>query len=108
MRTQGTSVDQFPLLISAHQGNVLISDGEGRVRALLCDFGLAKIEEADPSGFTTSSWNRAGSPRYMSPELCETPSRTEASDMWAWGCILLEVSPYHPWLDRHQVHLIGR
>jgi hypothetical protein len=37
-----------------------------------------------------------GSYRYLSPELCnppddEVPERTLESDVWAWGCLLLEV-----------------
>jgi hypothetical protein len=35
-------------------------------------------------------------PHYLSPELCNPPDRTTAqrmlqSDVWAWGCLLLEV-----------------
>lgn len=59
--------------------------------ALLCDFGLAKIKQADPSGLTTSTFDQKGSPRYMSPELCNGQNRRSQSDMWAWACVLLEV-----------------
>jgi serine/threonine protein kinase len=73
---------------------VLISDNGD---ACLCDFGLSRIikSEAGPSGFTTS--NFAGSIRYMSPELLNSeeeealPLVTAASDVYALGCVGLEV-----------------
>lgn len=62
-------------------------------RAMLCDFGLAKIVEDVPSGLTTSSLP-LGTPAYMSPELLNVldASHTANSDVWSWGCLLLVVS----------------
>ena len=60
--------------------------------AMLCDFGLSKLIAEDPSGLTTTK-SIKGSTRYLSPELVleEDPQHTLESDVWAWGCLLLEV-----------------
>lgn len=71
------------------QGNVLINDN---LRAVLCDFGLSTILQDEPSGLTTTK-SIKGSTRYMSPELLdEDASLSLMSDIWAWGCLLFEVS----------------
>ncbi|KAG8901562.1 hypothetical protein FRC00_006298 [Tulasnella sp. 408] len=45
----------------------------------------------DDCGLTTSKGLK-GSTRYLSPELIKDESpRTLASDVWAWGCLLLEI-----------------
>ena len=62
---------------------------------MLCDFGLARILEALPSGLTTKS-SQVGTLRYMSPELLSGASKvTCESDVWAWACLLLEVCYCH-------------
>lgn len=60
---------------------------------MLCDFGLARVLEEVPSGLTTSKVT-LGTPRYASPELVmeDDPLRDLPSDVWAWGCLVLEVS----------------
>ncbi|KAG8899006.1 hypothetical protein FRB99_006973, partial [Tulasnella sp. 403] len=74
--------------------NVLIN---AERRAVLCDFGLAKSMESMPSGLTTSTFNQAGSLAYESPELLlGTSLRSLESDVWAWGCLLQEVSAVDP------------
>jgi len=73
--------------------NVLIYIVDGKPKAQLCDFGLAKIAENSPSGLTTSSFAGKGTPRYLSPELlCDVPRRCALSDVWAWGCLFLEIT----------------
>jgi len=58
---------------------------------MLIDFGLAKVIEDGPSGLTTSTGFR-GSTRWMAPELIEESSQTTpATDIWALGCLLLEI-----------------
>ncbi|KAG8899557.1 hypothetical protein FRC01_010471 [Tulasnella sp. 417] len=49
------------------QENVLIND---LVQAVLCDFGLARLADGQPSGLTTTKTIK-GSIRYMSPELLD-------------------------------------
>ncbi|KAG8989973.1 hypothetical protein FRB94_013836 [Tulasnella sp. JGI-2019a] len=69
--------------------NVLMSNER---RAILCDFGLAVAADEVQSGLTTSRGFK-GSIRYCSPELVmeEEARRSPASDMWAWGCLVLEI-----------------
>ncbi|KIO17969.1 hypothetical protein M407DRAFT_84447, partial [Tulasnella calospora MUT 4182] len=68
--------------------NVLINDQEV---ALLSDFGLARAMEDKPTGLSTSHGFK-GTIRYCSPEVLHGSSREPESDMWAWGCLVLEVS----------------
>ncbi|KAG8984882.1 hypothetical protein FRB93_006179 [Tulasnella sp. JGI-2019a] len=67
--------------------NVLV---DHRGQALLCDFGLAKLVEDGHSGLSTSS-NFHGSVRWCSPELFHDSPRSLASDIWAFGCVVIEV-----------------
>lgn len=86
------------------QENTLIDDYGN---AQLCDFGLARILDDEPSGLTTTktaSWSL----RYAAPELIknDVTSHTRETDMWAWGCLLLVVScPEVPVLPLN--HLAG-
>ncbi|KAJ6540839.1 kinase-like domain-containing protein [Mycena vulgaris] len=76
--------------------NILISD---KGSACLSDFGLAtSISDADSATGLTSSSNRAGSIRWFAPELIsptdfghEKFTRTPASDVYAYGCVCLEL-----------------
>jgi len=68
--------------------NVLVDD-EGNPR--IGDFGLATVPEEADSGLTTTSEND-GALRWASPELIRTKKRTKMSDVWAFGCTLIEVS----------------
>ncbi|KAG9024280.1 hypothetical protein FRB95_011724 [Tulasnella sp. JGI-2019a] len=69
--------------------NVLVGDER---QALLCDFGLTLAADEVPTGLTTSKGFK-GSVRYCSPEVVmhEEARRTVFSDMWAWGCLLVEI-----------------
>ncbi|KIO17521.1 hypothetical protein M407DRAFT_84920, partial [Tulasnella calospora MUT 4182] len=79
--------------------NILISH---QVTAVLADFGLALLVDQH-SGLTTNSTGKVcGTIRYMSPELFpfdeegekEEPEQvfqTLNSDIWAFGCVVLEV-----------------
>ncbi|KAG8898744.1 hypothetical protein FRB99_007191, partial [Tulasnella sp. 403] len=88
--------------------NILIS---GTGRAMLCDFGLSKAEKGHPSGFSTSDFTHAGTLRYQSPELLEQDTlRSLESDIWAWGCLALELTtgqaPYSDVLN--DAAIVGR
>ncbi|KAG9016034.1 hypothetical protein FRB90_003758 [Tulasnella sp. 427] len=68
--------------------NVLITD---QIVAVLCDFGLARLDDETSSGLTTTKTIK-GSARYMSPELLDEGGyHTLQSDMWAYGCLVLQV-----------------
>ncbi|KAG8874939.1 hypothetical protein FRB97_005515 [Tulasnella sp. 331] len=68
--------------------NVLVNDvGD----AMLCDFGLTKVLGAEPSGLTTDDGNFKGAVRWTSPEVLEGEDKSLSSDVWSWGCLLLEI-----------------
>lgn len=76
-------------------GNVMIGT-DGRVRVL--DFGMA-LAVTDGSvndlGSGTSSpepWLFGGTPAYMAPELWMAQMPTEATDVWALGVVLAELT----------------
>ncbi|KAG9035044.1 hypothetical protein FRB95_012192 [Tulasnella sp. JGI-2019a] len=65
--------------------NILVNrQGE----AMLCDFGLAKSKFR--SGLETLN-TFAGSVPFCSPELFHDVDRSPASDMWAMGCLVVEI-----------------
>ncbi|KAG8923379.1 hypothetical protein FRC02_011172 [Tulasnella sp. 418] len=70
--------------------NVLV-DVEGRAR--LCDFGMSGfIDEAIRiTGFTTTNAHMGGTDRFMCPELLEDEPKSTATDVWALGCLILQI-----------------
>lgn len=84
-----------PDAIVPHKENTLVNDAGD---AMLCDFGLARILEDVPSGLTTTSAPGC-TLRYAAPELVAGDGSVHslASDVWAWGCLLLVVSPGCPY-----------
>lgn len=64
--------------------NTLVSSDH---RALLCDFGLAKMVDTQ----TSSSLAGAGSLRWQAPELFDGTPRTVMSDIYALGVTIAEV-----------------
>ncbi|KAG9030421.1 Phosphatidylinositol (PI) 3-kinase [Tulasnella sp. UAMH 9824] len=86
--------------------NVLVNDNG---RALLSDFGLAQAMEDGPTGLSTSSGFQ-GTFRYCSPEVLQGTSPNLQSDIWAWGCLALEIItdklPYCEYQSDPQVLLL--
>ncbi|KAG8900387.1 hypothetical protein FRB99_006095, partial [Tulasnella sp. 403] len=72
--------------------NVLINN-EGD--AMLCDFGLSKLLQDVPSGFTTTT-RQKGTTRWMAPEqFGEHAVYTTQSDIYAFGCLVIGmISPF--------------
>ena len=66
--------------------------------AQLCDFGLVRlIHDQMATGLTTTTAH-TGTARYLSLELVETEegtTPTTASDIWALGCVGMEVRSYY-------------
>lgn len=66
--------------------------------AQLCDFGLVRlIHDQMATGLTTTT-GHTGTARYLSLELVDGDDGTipsPASDIWALGCVGLEVSSLH-------------
>ncbi|KZT27470.1 kinase-like protein [Neolentinus lepideus HHB14362 ss-1] len=80
-------------------GNIFIDDG-GHVR--LADFGLTRLADQTRSSTTTSP--KSGSTRWMAPELhfywMSSPQavfqRTFSSDIYAYGCVCIELFTGEP------------
>ncbi|KAG8952584.1 TOM (translocase of outer membrane) complex component [Tulasnella sp. 419] len=70
--------------------NVLV-DSENH--ASLCDFGMSQLlDEAEQIvGLTTSTAGTGGTTRFMSSDLFEGQPKSKASDMWALGCLILQI-----------------
>ncbi|KAB5590968.1 Serine/threonine-protein kinase mos [Ceratobasidium theobromae] len=85
--------------------NILVTEDE---RAMICDFGRSRLPHDQPRGETRSSPFGA-TLRYMSPELFISAAvkPTPASDMWAYGCVALEIlcriQPYHEIVNDYEV-----
>ncbi|KAJ7697232.1 kinase-like domain-containing protein [Mycena rosella] len=82
------------------RGSNILVDDDGH--ACLTDFGLTVLSDAT----TTQTPNGAGSVAWMAPEMLNptafglpNPARTAASDIYAFGCVCLELftgfPPFH-------------
>ncbi|KAG8945859.1 hypothetical protein FRC04_012219 [Tulasnella sp. 424] len=61
--------------------------------AKIVDFGLAKVIEDGVDNKITTSIRQKGRYEYMAPELLlQTPPRLKASDVYAFGLLILEVA----------------
>ncbi|KZV93908.1 kinase-like protein, partial [Exidia glandulosa HHB12029] len=71
-------------------GNVLVSD-DGVAR--LSDFGLSAVLYRQYSAGRMDVQTEGGTCRWMAPELFveDRPRQTVASDIWACGCLVIEV-----------------
>ncbi|KAG8962470.1 hypothetical protein FRC03_004215 [Tulasnella sp. 419] len=69
--------------------NILIDDNGC---ALICDFGMSKfIDDAlHITGFTTTAAG-GGSARFLCPELLNDGEKTTMTDIWAFGCVVIQV-----------------
>jgi len=56
------------------------------------DFGIAKVLSCTMACARTV----AGTPYYLSPEVCQEKPYTWPSDIWAMGCITYELCALHP------------
>lgn len=78
-----------------------------RATAVLCDFGLAKALEEIPSPLVTADNPPKGTANYMSPELlAQEGVHTLQSDIWAWGCVLMEVSRPFPSISTGSTYFV--
>lgn len=77
------------------QNIFLAAGGDGTVKPILLDFGLAKLTASEGVAAQTSALTREsqrlGTPHYMAPEQLYGESDIDArTDMWAIGAILFE------------------
>lgn len=69
-------------------GNIMLLDG----RAVITDFGLARISASPAAGgVTTSAAVAIGTPAYMAPEQMEGAASTPAVDIYALGVVIYEM-----------------
>ncbi|CAF3341693.1 unnamed protein product [Rotaria socialis] len=74
--------------------------------AVICDFGLARTI-ADSAAVTAET--ARGTAMWFAPELCRNrpEKRSFQSDVWAFGCVLLEVlSKKLPWEDDYDNNMM--
>jgi tetratricopeptide (TPR) repeat protein len=72
--------------------NVMLEPGDGGVRAVVTDFGLARGAQGGESGATlTVAGAVMGSPAYMAPEQVEGERITAAVDVYALGVVMFEM-----------------
>jgi hypothetical protein len=72
-------------------GNVLI---DVRGNALVTDFGIAKVADAD--NVLTRTGMLVGTPAYMSPEQCSSGAVSGASDQYALGTVAYQMLTGQP------------
>jgi serine/threonine protein kinase len=77
--------------------NLLLTRGdEGEDYVRVVDFGIAKMQDQDPSGKLTRTGQIFGSPLYMSPEQCEGLTADARSDIYSLGCVAYELITGRP------------
>jgi tRNA A-37 threonylcarbamoyl transferase component Bud32/TolB-like protein len=75
-------------------GNVILAPAQGRLRAVVTDFGqarLARSEDGSSAGVTIAG-STVGSPAYMAPEQLLGHEVTAAADIYALGVVLFEMA----------------
>jgi eukaryotic-like serine/threonine-protein kinase len=70
-------------------GNIVLVEGQGTLRAVITDFGLAQnlVQPTASEGVL----NGLGTPGYMAPEQFATGELTIATDVYALGLVTLEI-----------------
>jgi non-specific serine/threonine protein kinase len=84
--------------------NILLSGG----RAMVSDFGLARIIESSAATRGTPSSARLGTPLYMSPEQAtDAPHVDGRADQYSLACVLYEMLVGAPPFDRAQFEALA-
>jgi serine/threonine protein kinase len=73
--------------------NVMLVEGRGSLRAVVTDFGLARLESGseDQQGLALTAAGVVGTPAYLAPEQVEGKEVTPAVDIYAFGIVLYEM-----------------
>ena len=69
---------------------ILTKASDGSIRAAITDFGMARARESSEA--SAQSGPRGGTPDYMAPELWQGEKATLASDVYALGVLIREVT----------------
>lgn len=78
-------------------------------RVKIVDFGLAFIKDGGQLGRLTADTVVSGTPHFMAPEQCRGGvDVTGAVDVYALGCVLMEVLTGEPPFEGHQGELIAQ
>jgi serine/threonine protein kinase/tetratricopeptide (TPR) repeat protein len=75
-------------------GNIMLADSRGATRAVVTDFGLARLEAEGMAGqglTLTAAAAVVGTPAYLAPEQVEGGEITPAADIYAFGVVLYEM-----------------
>ncbi|HEX6863638.1 MAG TPA: protein kinase, partial [Thermoanaerobaculia bacterium] len=75
-------------------GNVVLAESHGGTRALravVTDFGLARLESGEDAMTLTAQAGVVGTPAYLAPEQVEGKEITGAVDVYALGIVLYEM-----------------
>lgn len=76
-------------------GNVMLVEGRsGGTRAVVTDFGLARLEAGNGEGHAltlTAAAAVVGTPAYLAPEQVEGSEVTAAADIYSFGIVLYEM-----------------
>lgn len=73
-------------------GNVILAQGSQGARAVISDFGLARVTTPAPAETTLSQQGHLmGTPDYMAPEQLRGEPASPASDVYALGLVLYEM-----------------
>ncbi|MBX9570659.1 MAG: protein kinase [Candidatus Obscuribacterales bacterium] len=70
--------------------NIVVVGSEGNEEAILVDFGIAKIIDQETGQNSTQTGALLGSTAYMSPEQCVAGTIDERSDIYSFGCVMIE------------------
>jgi eukaryotic-like serine/threonine-protein kinase len=82
-------------------GNIMLvreigEDGEVFERVKVCDFGIAKVLDADPGQSLTEANSIIGTPGYMAPEQAMGDGVDTRTDLYACGAVLYELLTGRP------------
>jgi serine/threonine protein kinase len=90
--------------------NIMVDLSNGRVRAKVLDFGIAKLLDDGPvDGRITEPGRVFGTPRYMAPEQASERPVDGRTDLYAVGVCLYEMlSGGHPFPGENALEVLGR